>query len=408
MWCSQLRLYAQVRLMMSRRTKLNILLALFVFLPVMAGTTFAGQILYVDAANGDDTNGGVSEETAFATIQKGLDRATEGDTVIVLPGLYLDTDPLNDDYITFPGENIILTSIDPTDWNVVESTIIRGYVQFAGTENANCKLTGFSIKDPYDGAVYGSGTGATISHCIISGNGPCSAVVIRDCDGTIRNCLIAGNTYPGCGSPLAVIYDCGGLIENCTIANNATSGISVFGGKSLIVQNCIIYNNGGSQIEVLSGSALDISYCDLQDDLGGIAGSGTVNWGLGNIDAYPNFVDAASEDYHLSSEGWRWSEYLIHDSHWTYDYISSRCIDAGNPGSPLDNELLTIPDDPDHLWGTNLRINMGTFGGTAEASMPPHNWALLGDITNDGTVGYEDLVWQMGDWLTIASQQPGP
>ena len=160
-------------------------------------------------------------------------------------------------------------------------------------------------------------------------------------------------------------------------------------------------------MEVESGTSLNISYCDLQDGLDGIAGSGTLNWGLGNIDADPCFVDPYDGDYHLKSEGWRWSKYLIHDSHWTYDSVTSRCIDAGNPGSPLCEELLTIPEDPNHDWGVNLRINIGAYGGTTEASMPPYDWALLGDLTNDGTVGYEDLAGQIEDWLTSANEQPG-
>ena len=397
---------------------MNILLAIFTFLLVIASTVFAGQIIYVDDDAPNDPapdDPGLSdflengtEAHPFDTIQEAIEVAQDGHVVLVWPGLYLDTDPLNDDSIDLLGKNITLTSTDPANSNVVESTIIRGYVQFAGTEDANCMLTGFSIKDPYEGAVYGNGTHATISHCIISGNRPPNAIVIMECDGTISNCVITDNTNcVGCGDQLLpAIYECGGLIKNCTIANNA-SGISVFGGKLLTIENCIIYNNGGSQIEVLSGSTLDISYCDLQDGLEGIAGNGAVNWGLGNIDAYPYFVDVTNENYHLRSEGWRWSKYLIHGSHWTYDYVSSQCIDAGNPGSPLDDELLTVPDDPCHDWGVNLRINMGAFGGTAQASMPPYDWALLGDLTNDGTVGYEDLAWQIKDWLTSANEQPG-
>lgn len=58
-------------------------------------------------------------------------------------------------------------------------------------------------------------------------------------------------------------------------------------------------------------------------------------------------------------------------------------------------------------WGENLRINMGAYGGTAEASMPPYDLALLADLTNDGTVGYADLAGQTQDWLRSANQQPG-
>jgi hypothetical protein len=94
-------------------------------------------------------------------------------------------------------------------------------------------------------------------------------------------------------------------------------------------------------------------------------------------------------DYHLKSQGWYWH---AGRKVWTWDEeVTSRCIDAGNPGSPLGEELLTIPEDPDNDWGENLRINMGAYGGTAEASMPPYGWALLSDITNDGTVDFVDF-----------------
>ena len=68
---------------------------------------------------------------------------------------------------------------------------------------------------------------------------------------------------------------------------------------------------------------------------------------------------------------------------------------------------MTIPEDPNHDWGVNLRINIGAYGGTTEASMPPYGWALLGDLTNDGIIDYEDLAGQIEDWLTSANEQPG-
>jgi hypothetical protein len=50
---------------------------------------------------------------------------------------------------------------------------------------------------------------------------------------------------------------------------------------------------------------------------------------------------------------------------------------------------------------------MGAYGGTAQASMPPYDWALLADITNDGMVDGCDYAHQAKDWLTIAAEQPG-
>jgi hypothetical protein len=119
-------------------------------------------------------------------------------------------------------------------------------------------------------------------------------------------------------------------------------------------------------------------------------------------------LELVEGDYHLKSEGWRWRGFPAHGSYWTYDYVTSRCIDAANPGAPLLDEVMTVlPDDPDNEWGENIRRNMGTYGGTAGASMPPYGWALLADLTNDGIVNLADFAWQALDWQENESQRPG-
>jgi hypothetical protein len=343
----------------------------------------------------------------FDTIQEAINVAKDGYTVLARQGSYFEIGTSN--CIDFLGKNITLTSADPTDWDVVNNTIVRGYVQFTPNEGPDCKFTGFRISS-LEGAIYGNHTHATISHCNISGNGPCGATVIKDCDGIISNCLITDNTtFFYCGI-YPVIFGCNGLIKNCTITNNV-SGVNV---GTATIENCIIYNNTGSQLAVTNGNKVDISYSNVQDGLAGVTGYGQVNWGPGNIDTDPCFVrlgywimdeiTLVEGDYHLRSEGWRWN---TEGTSWTYDYATSRCVDAGNPGSGLRGELMSVPRDPDNVWGINLRINMGVFGGTSQASMPPHDWSLLADLNNDGTANFVDFAYQAQDWLTIAPEQPG-
>jgi len=68
----------------------------------------------------------------YSTIQSAIDASSNGDQVFVLPGTYYEN-------INFDGKDIILTSIDSDNSNVVESTIVDGYengsvVTFSGSE----------------------------------------------------------------------------------------------------------------------------------------------------------------------------------------------------------------------------------------------------------------------------------
>ena len=60
-------------------------------------------------------------------------------------------------------------------------------------------------------------------------------------------------------------------------------------------------------------------------------------------------------DYHLKSQAGRWDP---NSQSWVIDNITSPCIDAGDPNSP-------VGDEPEPNGGV---VNMGAYGGTAEAS----------------------------------------
>jgi hypothetical protein len=343
---------------------------------------------YVHAVNGDDNNDGLSPETPFATIQKGIDTVEDGDTIIVYPGRYTES-------INFLGKNITLTSTEPTSSDIVNrTTIIDGSVWLRGTEDPNCTLTGFNINGiiaGFDRLIDPNGenhTHATISHCVLENITSGCGRVIWACDGTISNCVIANTSYMCLRpSPVPAIVGCHGLIKNCTMAN-MSDGIEILEGGICTIENCIIYRS--SPIIVANGATLNISYCDLQGGLDWIWGGGTVNWGPGNIDADPRFARLGSwqvkGDYHLKSQAGRWDP---NQNIWVYDANTSPCIDAGNPGCPFGDE--PAPN--------GNRINMGAYGGTAEASKSPANWRSIADLTNDWTLDFNDLKVFVDYWL---------
>jgi hypothetical protein len=291
---------------------------------------------------------------------------------------------------------------------------------------------------------------ALVDSCVIKSNRAGisgGAIELFGDNMSIHNCVITGNSagyvYPISGGGGAICcsgFDSSTLtINNCTISGNRTDryggGILCADLSDVTVSNSVVWGNyalEGNEVGLRYGGfgppSLTISYSDIHEGaIGAYIESGcTLNWGPGNIDADPYFVQPGywadandlniivepndpnatwiDGDYHLKSEGWRWD---IKRSRWTYDDVTSRCIDAGNPGSPLGNELLSVPDDPNNEWGQNLRIDMGAFGGTAEASIPPYDWALLADLTNDGLVDLKDYAFQAAGWLNSADQQPG-
>ena len=140
---------------------------------------------------------------------------------------------------------------------------------------------------------------------------------------TIKNNTISSNSTNSNGGGIYFSDSCFPTLVNNTISANSSSaggGIACDNNANPSVTNTILWSNSPQEIYFMPGgdsNTISIDYSDVQGGLAAIVtnGNGTVNWGTGNIDSDPQFVNAASDDYHLMN--------------------SSPCISAGtNAGAP--------------------------------------------------------------------------
>jgi len=189
-------------------------------------------------------------------------------------------------------------------------------------------------------------------------------------------------------------YKSSPVITNCTFSGNSTEneggGINSYwvinnSANKVNLTNCIFWynnDNGGmdesAQIYTRNGTSA-VNYSCVQNWSGALGGTG-------NIGTDPCFADSNNGDYHLKSEAGRWDHST---ESWVTDANTSSCIDAGDPNSDWTAEL----------WPHGKCINMGAFGGTAQASMSPSSVGNIADLNNDDLVDYTDLMLLTGKWL---------
>ncbi|HCO93722.1 MAG TPA: hypothetical protein DIU00_07200 [Phycisphaerales bacterium] len=228
---------------------------------------------------------------SYATIQQAIDDSNDGDVVIVETGTYTEN-------INFLGKNIVVTSTDPNDPEIIAATIIDGngqgsVVTFENGETSEAVLTGFTITGGYgtvnllfgEEIVWGAGIYCKNASPIIKRN------VIANNYGGSR----IGDTQSECYGGAIACVECEAIITNNIIRNNtsfAGAGImtypfsdpATFAGSigHPMISNNLIYNNsaniGGGVVllyigqlinNTIVGNDVSLSQTDIGDIRGG-------------------------------------------------------------------------------------------------------------------------------------------
>ena len=369
----------------------------------------SGATRYVDDSVPSSGNG-TSWATAFKAIQEGIDAASGGDTVIVAEGMYFEN-------IEFKGKNIVLTSTDPIDTNVVANTIIDGndagsVVAFDGTENESCVLSGFTIRNgnaEWGGGISGgtdpAATYATIQNNTITGNTAENGGGLALCDGTIQNNTITGNwgNYGGglnfcwgtiqnntiagnsAGSEGGGLDWCIGTIQNNTIVGNSAqySGGGLVWCGATSIQNCIVGGN-----TALDGPQIRYSTPPTYSCI-----EGWTQHGEGNIALDPQFVDSDGPDNDPAT---------YEDNNYRLS-AGSPCIDSGkNQGWMAD--AVDLDGNPRIINGT---VDMGAYEYGSSSSFRITQLLMTGGIqlTWTSRPGDQYVIWSCTDLTSGAWTQ---
>jgi hypothetical protein len=241
------------------------------------------------------------------------------------------------------------------------------------------------------------GSNATLICCMFTDNtvsGFGAAIYNNASSPNLLDCILIGNFATMDGGGMRNRSDSNPMLTNCTIVNNLTTidggGIANMSDSNAALANCIFWGNedsGGldesAQIHNDYGVP-KINYCCIQNWTGAFGG-------VGNMDLDSCFFDAEANDFHLKSQAGRWDP---KKQAWVVDDVTSPCIDAGDPSSPIGHEP----------FPNGGRINMGAYGGTAEASKsyfgkPPCETIIAGDINGDCKIDFADFAILTSHWL---------
>ena len=252
-------------------------LSLLLFIGLAWGQDeYDGPIWYV-STTGSNVVGDGSEENPFATIQTGIDAASDGDTVLVHNGQYIENIIFDNSQT---DKNIVIGSLFLIDQDTshIGATILDGgnssRVFDIIRADTTTHITGFTITNGNGGGWGGGGircglaTPASpyLSNLIIKENyGYTGGGILIDYESgpKLKNITFDANVGVLSGGAISIRGNCNVILDNIVIKSNQTeesnyiygggAGIKIDNNSYVTLRNCLIFNNNSQPNPGLAG-----------------------------------------------------------------------------------------------------------------------------------------------------------
>ena len=256
---------------MKKITFLNLLL-------LLVSASFFAQTTYYVKADGDNSDG-LTETTAFSTVNNAVQAAADGDQIIIVGNLNQSGQVAIGKSLSFVGTsdatltanatarmyNVSAPSLSISFENIVfqnANATVQGSV-INLTANSDVTITNCTFKNntsANNGTILAGGTGTlTVTNCLFDGNSANrgGAIAITTAGRTL---IVSGSTFvnnTATGNDGGAMFiggnNANSSITNTTIFNNSVvnatlnkskgAGMRIEGVKPLTIQNCLIYGN---------------------------------------------------------------------------------------------------------------------------------------------------------------------
>lgn len=363
----------------TRRASLVVVSLAFALSPCLAETWYVDDDAPNDPGPGDPLISDPQEDGSpahpFDAIQEAVDAAISGDKIRLAAGVYSNRGNCN---VIIANKSIQLRSASASADCVIDCRKASPGFQIHGS-GITVSITGLRLinaRGALGGALRCTGGAALdLANCEIHS---CradvgGALLVLESTASIRNCLIHSNQAVGGGGIASVIYSTV-LVEGTTLVRNeADIGGGILNATSdLTLANSILHYNqafeAGPALALGAVATAKVRYCVLEGGPGDVRvpPDCILNWGLGNFEETPLFIDADGPDNNPDTPA---------DNNYRLK-TASPLLDAGDPAFVPGAEETDLDGRPRVL---NRVVDLGAYE------------SACGDLNCDAILTFDDI-----------------